>query len=107
MHIGDLELFCVIVDKSASVFYANKTHNLIVRLRHNVIRTCFRNINISYSYISLRDVASKLHLDSIIAIVDAKSIVTKAIQDGGVDANVDHNKGWMQSKEIGDIFDIG
>jgi 26S proteasome regulatory subunit N3 len=52
----------------------------------------------------LRDVASKLHLNSTIVIVDAKSIVTKAIQDGGNDASVDHNKGWMQSKETGDIY---
>ncbi len=50
------------------------------------------------------DVASKLHLNSTIVIVDAKSIVTKAIRDGGNDASVDHNKGWMQSKETGDIY---
>jgi hypothetical protein len=30
--------------------------------------------------------------------------MTKAIQDGGSDANVDHSKGWMQSKETGDIY---
>jgi 26S proteasome regulatory subunit N3 len=29
----------------------------------------------------------------------------KAIRDQGIDASVDHNKGWMQSKEISDIFD--
>jgi hypothetical protein len=34
-------------------------------------------------------------------------IVTKAIWDGSIDASVDHSKGWMQSKEIGDIFNIG
>jgi hypothetical protein len=30
--------------------------------------------------------------------------MTKAIQDGGADASVDHSKGWMQSKETGDIY---
>jgi 26S proteasome regulatory subunit N3 len=59
------------------------------------IRTCFHNISISYSYISLRDVASKLHLDLTIVIANAESIVTKAIRDGGIDASVDHSKGWM------------
>jgi 26S proteasome regulatory subunit N3 len=104
VRIGDLELFRAVADKNASVFYADKTHNLIVRLRHNVIRTGLRNISISYSRISLRDVASKLHLDSATAVADAESIVTKAIRDGGIDASVDHSKGWMQSKETGDIY---
>jgi len=104
VRIGDLELFRAVADKNASVFYADKTHNLIVRLRHNVIRTGLRNISISYSRISLRDVASKLHLDSATAVADAESIVTKAIRDGGIDASVDHSMGWMQSKETGDIY---
>jgi 26S proteasome regulatory subunit N3 len=107
MHIGNLVLFCLIVHKNVSVFYVDKTHNLIVRLRHNVIRTCFRNINISYSHVSLRDVASKLYLDSIIVIANVENIVIKAIWNGSIDASVDHNKGWMQSKEIGDIFNTG
>jgi len=104
VRIGDLELFCAVADKNANVFYTDKTHNLIVRLRHNVIRTGLRNISISYSCISLRDVALKLHLDSATAVADAESIVTKAIWDGGIDASVDHSKGWMKSKATGDIY---
>ncbi|CAM6007619.1 unnamed protein product [Sphagnum balticum] len=104
VRIGDLELFRAVADKNANVFYTNKTHNLIVRLRHNVIRTGLRNISISYSCISLRDVALKLHLDSATAVADAESIVTKAIWDGGIDASVDHSKGWMKSKATGDIY---
>ncbi len=107
VRIKDLELLCAIANKNASVFYVDKTHNLIVCLWHNVIRTCLCNINISYSHNSLKDVASKLHLDSTIAIVDVESIVTKAIWDGVIDANVNHSKGWMQLKEIGDIFNKG
>jgi 26S proteasome regulatory subunit N3 len=104
VRIGDLELFHAVADKNANVFYTDKTHNLIVRLRHNVIRTGLHNISISYSCISLRDVALKLHLDSATAVADAESIVTKAIWDGGIDASVDHSKGWMKSKATGDIF---
>jgi len=104
VRIGDLELFRSVAEKNASVFTADKSHNLIVRLRHNVIRTGLRNISIAYSRISLADVASKLHLDSATPVEDAESIVTKAIRDGGIDASVDHAKGWMQSKETGDIY---
>jgi hypothetical protein len=104
VRIGDLELFRVVADKNANVFYTDKTHNLIVRLRHNVIRTGLCNISISYSCISLRDVALKLHLDSATAVADAESIVTKAIWDGGIDASVDHSRGWMKSKATGDIY---
>lgn len=104
MRIGDLELFRSVADKHSSVFTSDKSHNLIVRLRHNVIRTGLRNISIAYSRISLADVATKLHLDSPTPVEDAESIVTKAIRDGGIDASVDHAKGWMQSKETGDIY---
>jgi len=30
---------------------------------------------------------------------NAGSIVSKAIRDGGIDASMNHSKGWMQSKE--------
>jgi 26S proteasome regulatory subunit N3 len=104
VRIGDLELFRSVAERNAAVFADDKSQNLIVRLRHNVIRTGLRNISISYSRIALVDVATKLHLDSATAVDDAESIVTKAIRDGGIDASVDHSQGWMQSKETGDIY---
>lgn len=104
VRIGDLELFRVVADKCAPVFRQDRTHNLIVRLRHNVIRTGLRRISISYARISLADVATKLHLDSATPVGDAECIVAKAIRDGGIDAVVDHAQGWMQSKESGDIY---
>ncbi|AES74064.1 putative proteasome component (PCI) domain, 26S proteasome regulatory subunit [Medicago truncatula] len=104
VRIGDLELFRNIADKFATTFSADGTHNLIVRLRHNVIRTGLRNISISYSRISLADVAKKLRLDSPNPVADAESIVSKAIRDGAIDATLDHANGWMVSKETGDIY---
>lgn len=41
-------------------FTADKTANLVARLRHNVIRAGLRRINLAYSRISLQDVAAKL-----------------------------------------------
>uniref|UniRef100_A0A0A9F9F6 26S proteasome non-ATPase regulatory subunit 3 n=1 Tax=Arundo donax TaxID=35708 RepID=A0A0A9F9F6_ARUDO len=88
----------------SSTFSADWTCNLIVRLRHNVIRTGLRNISISYSRISLTDIAKKLRLDSENPVADAESIVAKAIRDGAIDATIDHANGWMVSKETGDVY---
>lgn len=104
VRIGDLELFRTVAEKFSSTFSSDRTNNLIVRLRHNVIRTGLRNISISYSRISLADVAKKLRLDSENPIADAESIVSKAIRDGAIDATIDHTNGWMVSKETGDIY---
>nr|XP_023918081.1 probable 26S proteasome non-ATPase regulatory subunit 3 [Quercus suber] len=104
VRIGDLELFRNVAEKFSDTFNSDRTHNLIVRLRHNVIRTGLRNISISYSRISLVDVAKKLRLDSANPVADAESIVSKAIRDGAIDATIDHANGWMVSKETGDIY---
>ncbi|RVW51031.1 putative 26S proteasome non-ATPase regulatory subunit 3 [Vitis vinifera] len=104
VRIGDLELFRSVAEKFAGTFSTDRIHNLIVRLRHNVIRTGLRNISISYSRISLADIASKLRLDSANPVADAESIVAKAIHDGAIDATLDHSNGWMVSKETGDIY---
>ncbi|KAI0500030.1 hypothetical protein KFK09_018238 [Dendrobium nobile] len=104
VRIGDLELFKTVAEKFSSTFSSDRTNNLIVRLRHNVIRTGLRNISISYSRISLSDVAKKLRLDSENPVADAESIVAKAIRDGAIDATIDHANGWMLSKETGDIY---
>ncbi|KAG0457040.1 hypothetical protein HPP92_021865 [Vanilla planifolia] len=104
VRIGDLELFRIVAEKFSGIFGSDRTNNLIVRLRHNVIRTGLRNISISYSRISLSDVAKKLRLDSDNPVADAESIVAKAIRDGAIDATIDHANGWMLSKETVDIY---
>lgn len=104
VRVGDLELFRNVADKFSSTFSSDGTHNLIVRLRHNVIRTGLRNISISYSRISLKDVAEKLRFNSENPVADAESIVAKAIRDGAIDATIDHANGWMVSKETGDVY---
>ena len=57
-------------------FQQEKTFALIVRLRHNVIKTGIRTISLSYSRISLRDIANKLQLDNPI---DAEYIIAKVL----------------------------
>lgn len=93
--MGDLNKFQEGLAQFDSVFKKDKTYTLILRLRHNVIKTGIRMISLSYSKISLRDICLKLHLDSE---EDAEFIVSKAIRDGVIDATLDHNGGFMKSK---------
>eukprot|EP00798_Chlamydomonas_sp_ICE-L_P009324 gene9324-16457_t len=120
---GDLVAFAETASRHDAVFRSDATRNLITRLRHNVIRTGLRRINLAYSRISLKDVAAKLHLDSaddaaysrisltdvaaklhLDSADDAECIVAKAIRDGGIGAVLDHEGGFMASREIADVY---
>ena len=72
------------------------------RLRHNVIKTGLRKLSISYSRISFQDICVKLSLDTA---ENTEYVVAKAISDGVIDAVIDHENGWMQSKVLGRIFE--
>ncbi|KAM0787693.1 hypothetical protein ACM66B_003755 [Microbotryomycetes sp. NB124-2] len=101
VRVGDITKFNAALTNHAETFQRDATSSLIVRLRHNVIKTALRTISLAYSRISLADVSSKLHLDSE---EDAEYIVAKAIRDGVIEATIDHEKGYMQSKETGDVY---
>jgi len=98
---GDVENFQQVLQKYTDQFEADKTFTLILRLHHNVIKTAIRRISLAYSRISLDDVAKKLRLESP---ADAEFIIAKAIRDGVIEAVLDHDNGWMQSKENTDIY---
>ena len=71
---GNLATFGEVLERYGPRFQAEGTYTLIVRLRHNVIKTGVRMINLSYARISLADIAHKLLLDSP---EDAEFIVAK------------------------------
>eukprot|EP00879_Flechtneria_rotunda_P013605 GHRR01014211.1.p1 GENE.GHRR01014211.1~~GHRR01014211.1.p1 ORF type:complete len:482 (+),score=152.15 GHRR01014211.1:911-2356(+) len=98
---GDLATFRAATDKYAAAFKADRTINLITRLQYNVIRTGLRRINLAYSRISLQDVAEKLCLPSA---DDAEYICAKAIRDGGIDAVLDHEGGFLATRELTDLY---
>ncbi|KAN0065184.1 26S proteasome non-ATPase regulatory subunit [Thecaphora frezii] len=105
VRVGDLSLFQTTLQKHSALFQADKTYSLIVRLRHNVIKTGIRMISLSYSKISLSDITRKLHLESE---EDAEYIVAKAIRDGVVDSNgtrVDHERAEMVNREKKDVYE--
>ncbi|VEL26883.1 unnamed protein product, partial [Protopolystoma xenopodis] len=64
IHAGNLGQFNDVLRSYGPQFVADETYTLIIRLRHNVIKTGVRRISLSYSCIALPDVAAKLQLDS-------------------------------------------
>jgi 26S proteasome regulatory subunit N3 len=101
VRAGDLHQFKEVTERYEKVFAADRVQNVIVRLRHNVIRAGLKRISLAYSRISLADVAAKLGLQNV---EDTEFIVAKAIRDGGIDAVIDHQAGTMSSKEVVDIY---
>ncbi|XP_005999586.1 26S proteasome non-ATPase regulatory subunit 3 [Latimeria chalumnae] len=101
VRTGNLAKFNQVLDQFGEKFQTDGTYTLIIRLRHNVIKTGVRMISLSYSRISLADIAQKLQLDSP---EDAEFIVAKAIRDGVIEASINHEKGYVQSKETIDIY---
>ncbi|KAJ5288572.1 26S proteasome regulatory subunit rpn3 [Penicillium angulare] len=99
--VGDLDGFLNTVNTHSPTFRKDGTYTLILRLRQNVIKTGIRMMSLSYSRISLRDICLRLGLDSE---ESAEYIVAKAIRDGVIEATLDHEHGFMKSKEVGDIY---
>jgi len=98
---GDLTRFSDVLKRFNDQFTADHTYTLITRLHHNVIKTAVKTISLAYSKITFADIAQKLMLDSP---EDAEFIVAKAIRDGVIEAELDHNLGIMQSKDTSDVY---
>ena len=101
VRIGKMEGFLTIVHTHNALFRRDGTYTLILRLRQNVIKTGIRMMSLSYAKISLRDICLKLDLESE---ESAEYIVAKAIRDGVIEATIDHEHGFMKSKDSGDIY---
>ena len=74
---GDLIQFNSTLELYKEMFRSDGNLSLVERLGHNVLKTGLRKISISYSRISLSDIALKLHLPSATA---AEYICAKAIR---------------------------
>ena len=117
VRAGNLSRFKEVLDTFSERFQQEKTWSLIIRLRHNVIKTGIKMISVSYARISFNDVAQKLQLDSS---EDAEYIVAKgriskdennylsfvlqAIRDGVIEATINHEQGFVQSRELIDVY---
>ncbi|RSL39138.1 hypothetical protein CEP53_014291 [Fusarium sp. AF-6] len=101
VRVGNLEDFETTIADHADTFRRDGTYSLILRLRQNVIKTGIRMMSLSYSRISLRDICIRLQLGSE---ESAEYIVAKAIRDGVIEATLDRERGFMKSKEVGDVY---
>mmetsp|Transcript_4996 Transcript_4996/g.12935 ORF Transcript_4996/g.12935 Transcript_4996/m.12935 type:complete len:491 (+) Transcript_4996:44-1516(+) len=101
VRVGDLARFSAVVQQFRPTFEQDKNYTLILRLRHNVIKTGVRMISVSYSRISLADVAAKLQLDGP---EEAEYIVAKAIRDEVIDASIVHEEGYVRSNDMLDVY---
>ncbi|KAF2455296.1 proteasome regulatory subunit C-terminal-domain-containing protein [Lineolata rhizophorae] len=101
VRVGDLQGFLRNVQANAGAFQRDGTYTLILRLRQNVIKTGIRMLSLSYARISLRDICIRLGLESE---ESAEYIVAKAIRDGVIEAALDHEHGFMATKQAGDVY---
>lgn len=101
VRLGDIKLFGEVLKKHEADFKRDDNFTLVSRLRQNVIKTGIRIISLSYAKISLKDICIKLHLDSE---ESTEYIVSKAIRDGVIEASINHEKGYMQSNELLDVY---
>ena len=98
---GNLEEFKKGIEIYEWNFQKDGTFNLVQRIRQVVIKAGLRKINLSYSRISIKDITEKLKLENE---KEAEYIIGKAIRDGVFLATINHDEGFVQSKEIKDIY---
>ena len=98
---GDVAAFTVILEKNEALFVKDRLMSLVRRLHQNVIKAGLRATATSYSRIALSDVAKKLSLTSI---DEAADVAAKAIMDGVIDARINYERGWLESKWGEDVY---
>lgn len=98
---GDLAVFHQTVTKHSDRLRADGTHTLISRLAHQVVKAGLRKLHVSYSRLSLQDVADRLGLPSA---KSAEYVVAKAVRDGVLDATIYHEEGYVQSHDLVDVY---
>jgi len=98
---GDLGQFRRCLSRYSALFEQCGLKKVLLRLRHNVIKTGLRKINRSYSRISWKDIASKLSLSSE---DNAYFIVSKAIRDGVISAKIDYKNKFVESADTVDVY---
>merc|ERR1712232_750845 len=98
---GDLAVFNSVVSEQASLLQKDNTFTLISRLAHQVVKAGMRKLHVSYSRLSLQDVADRLGLPSA---KSAEFVVAKAVRDGVLDATIYHKEGYVQSHDLIDVY---
>jgi len=98
---GSVAEFQNVVTQYGEVFKRNNTYLLVLRLRHNVIKTGLKKISAAYSRISFSDISKKLNLESA---EEAEYVVAKAVREGSVDATIDHEHHFIKTNDNVDVY---
>jgi 26S proteasome regulatory subunit N3 len=98
---GDLGVFQQTVSEHVPRLQQDGTYTLISRLAHQVVKAGLRKLHVSYSRLSLQDVADRLGLPSA---KTAEYVVAKAVRDGVLDATIHHEEGYVQSHDLVDVY---
>jgi len=98
---GDLAVFNKVVSEHTARLRHDQTYTLISRLAHQVVKAGLRKLHVSYSRLSLQDVADRLGLPSA---ASAEYVVAKAVRDGVLDATIHHDEGYVQSHDLVDVY---
>jgi 26S proteasome regulatory subunit N3 len=101
VRCGDLAVFGKVISEHDVRLQQDGTSTLISRLAHQVVKAGLRKLNISYSRLSLQDVADRLGLPSA---KSAEFVVAKAVRDGVLDATIHHEEGYVQSHELVNVY---
>lgn len=101
VKLGDLKKFTSTISKFQEQLVHDGNYQLCVRLRSNVIKTGIRIISLTYKRIYLKDICLKLHLDSE---QTTEYMVSRAIRDGVIDATINHVEGYIESREVLNIY---
>lgn len=102
VKLGDLKKFTLAISKYKSRLIKDGNYQLYVRLRSNVIKTGIRIISLTYKKISLKDICLKLRLDSEQTV---EYMVSRAIRDGVIEAKINHEKGYIETGGLLNIYD--
>jgi len=98
---GDLAVYSKVVSEQSSQLQVDDTYTLISRLAQQVVKAGLRKLHVSYSRLSLQDVADRLGLPSA---TSAEFVVAKAVRDGVLDATIHHEEGYVQSHDLVDVY---
>ena len=101
VRIGDLSAFTDALKAHQKQFVSDGTYTLILRLRHNVIKTALRTLSLAYSRIPLSEICKKLQIESE---EEAEYVCAKAIRDGVIEASLEHEKGYMKSRDVVNVY---
>ncbi|EDL44439.1 26S proteasome non-ATPase regulatory subunit 3, putative [Plasmodium vivax] len=104
---GDINRFAKVMNDYNQLFMRDGVYLLIKRIHHNVIKTALRIINLSYSRISIVSVGSPSDIGKKIGVespLDIVGITAKAIHDGVIEATIDYDNLYVESKSNSDVY---